>query len=203
MSARGLKAVVFTAGLALAGTNAHAQATAKDLLRSGMNKSVNQDWNGAVADYSQAVALEPANEKAHVFLGIAHEQVNDLDGAIADYSRLIALKPKEAGYRKDRAKVLLKKGDLEGATKDILRALELKPGDEHSYQLLGNVHMKKGDFNGAVAQYTKAIDQKSGNSTLFRDRAAAYRALSEADEKKEAEASAEFKRVLREAMTPK
>ena len=53
----------------------------------------NSDWDGAIADFSQAIELKPDYADAYFNRGMAKEDRGDLTGAKADYTKTMELKP--------------------------------------------------------------------------------------------------------------
>jgi Flp pilus assembly protein TadD len=98
-----------------AGYNASAQA-----------KSDKGDYDGAIADYTKAIALGATDPATYDGRGHAKESKDDLDGAIADYSKVIELDPTNADAYNDRGFAKESKGDLDGAAADLNKAAELK-----------------------------------------------------------------------------
>jgi tetratricopeptide (TPR) repeat protein len=109
-------------------TNVQNAATYNDR---GLAREKKGDLNGAIADFNEAIKLNPKNVIAYKNRGIAKEKKGDLDGALADYSQSIRLNPKYANAYKDKGNAKRKKGDLNGANADFKRAvtLGLKSGD--------------------------------------------------------------------------
>ena len=97
----------------------------------GIAKQRKGDLGGALADYDQAIKLNPKNAFAYNNRGTAKEKKGDLDGALADYNQAIQLDPKYAAAYKDRGNAKRKKGDLQGARADFSQAVKLgsKSGD--------------------------------------------------------------------------
>lgn len=52
-----------------------------------------RNLNGALADYSEAIRLDPTEVDYWLNRGIVKEQSNDVKGAIADYDKVLELKP--------------------------------------------------------------------------------------------------------------
>jgi len=51
------------------------------------------DYDGAIADYTRAIELDPKFSQAYYNLGLAKKHKGDMDGAIADYSTAIRFAP--------------------------------------------------------------------------------------------------------------
>lgn len=53
------------------------------------------DWDGAIAEYREALRLNPNYDTVHNNLGIALGHKGDTDGAIAEYREALRLNPKK------------------------------------------------------------------------------------------------------------
>ncbi len=152
--------LAFLAALLLGGgglARLHAQATPNDLVEQGLTKSDKGDLDGAIADFNQALKLDPNFVRALGNRGNAQKDKGDLDGALADFSRIIELDPKSAHAYAGRAEVKRNKGDLDGAIADFNRAIELDPKDAAAYAARGRVKHDKGDLDGATADFNQAL----------------------------------------------
>ena len=99
------------------------------------------DPDAAVADYDQAIALNPQYATAYNNRGVAYYQKGDLDRAMADFDQAIALNPQYAMAYYDRGFTYVKLGEQEQAIADLERALELGLDPQYKAQaeeLLGN-----------------------------------------------------------------
>ena len=63
----------------------------------GMARYKLQDYSGAIADYTEAIRIEPGYAKAYNNRGIAKVKLKNYSGAIADYTEAIRIEP---GYAK-------------------------------------------------------------------------------------------------------
>ncbi|MDJ0554731.1 MAG: tetratricopeptide repeat protein [Microcoleaceae cyanobacterium MO_207.B10] len=92
-----------------------------------MTKYEQQNYKAALAEFNQALEIEPGNADAYIYRGDVKEKLEDNHGAIADYNQAInidATHPK-AYYR--RGNVLRKVGDNWGAIADYNQAIRLNP----------------------------------------------------------------------------
>ena len=104
---------------------AQTSAFADDYNSRGLAKEAKGDHDGAIADYSRAIELDPEVHSLYYLRGLAKEAKGDLDGTIADYNRAIELDPKQPKAYINRGFAKQAKGDVDGATIDYNRALEL------------------------------------------------------------------------------
>ena len=67
-----------------------------DFYNDGVDRQARGDWDGAIADYTQAIALKPKFALAYDARGLARQAKGDWDSAIADYDQAIQFNPKDA-----------------------------------------------------------------------------------------------------------
>jgi tetratricopeptide (TPR) repeat protein len=85
------------------------------------------DNGGAIADYGQALMLQPDYRAALVGRGIAYRETNDPTRAIADFDQAIKLDPKDAKALYERGVAKSKAGDAAGGDADIASAKAINP----------------------------------------------------------------------------
>lgn len=87
------------------------------------------NYQGAIADFDQAIRLDPNRASLFRDRGLAHKETAELDLAIADYDEAIALAPGLAAPYYERALALVAKGDLDLAVLSFNTAVRLVPND--------------------------------------------------------------------------
>jgi len=140
----------------------------------GMAKDKKGDFDGAIADYTHAIELDPTFTGAYYNRGLAKKHKGDLDGAIADYDHVIQSNPNNPKYARaycDRGVAKRKKGDLDGAINDYNRTIELDPKYAIAYANRGNAKDEKGDLDGAITDYTRAIELNPKFTGAYNNRA--------------------------------
>src|SRR5260370_73981 len=85
------------------------------------------DNDHAIADYSDAIRLNPKVAGAYANRGRAYRAKGDNDHAIADYTKAIKLDPKLANAYDNRGRAYRAKGENDRATRDFKEAIRLDP----------------------------------------------------------------------------
>ncbi len=120
-----------------------------------------KDYQGAIADYSKAIAIDPQYAGAYNNRGNAKGDLKDYQGAIADYNKAIAINPQDADAYDNRGNT---KGDLKdyrGAIADYSKAIAINPQHPKAYINRGNAKHELRDYQGAIADYSEAIEINS------------------------------------------
>ena len=125
----------------------------------------------AIADYTQAIQLNPNFAEAYIGRAICKGELNDHNGAIADNTQAIKLNPNHLFAYTNRgiSKNYLK--DYYGAISDFTKAIEIDPNFADGYYNRGSTKDELKDYNGAIADNTKAIELNPNYAEAYNNRA--------------------------------
>ena len=123
-----------------------AQAALKHL-EQGKSYAANGDHTRAIAEFDEAIRLDPKLTAAYWQRGISHASKGDHARAIADYEQAILLDPQLADAYYGRGFSKSMQGDHDGAIADYNQAIRLDPKLAAAYWQRGVSYAKKGDQN--------------------------------------------------------
>ena len=121
---------------------------------------VKHDYDHAIADYSQAISLDPDNSVAFYDRGVDWRAKGNDTSAIADYDEAIRLNPKYEYAYVNRGLAWHSKGNDDRAIADYDQAARLDPKDADAYYYRGDAWYAKGDHDRAIANYTETIQTR-------------------------------------------
>jgi len=135
-----------------------------------------ENKEGALADYSAAIALTDPNELARTgfFQKSLYEQragvrrdLKQYRGAAEDLTRLIELNPKSSRLYVQRAEIHELDGNLGAATEDVTKAIALEPAP-FLYAYRARLREQRGDLDGAIADCTRTLESDPANAACAR-----------------------------------
>lgn len=101
--------------------------TAGEYFKRGYERFSSGDFDGAIADYTEAISLSPNYVKALAARGRAWNEKNDPDSALADLNDAINLKPEDVVALVNRGYTWILRGEWDRAIEDCNKALSLEP----------------------------------------------------------------------------
>lgn len=143
----------------------------------GQARKANNDLQGAMADYSQAIAVNPGYDMAYSNRGNLYFNQGDYAKAIEDYNRAIGLNPKASKALSSRGAAYAAQGNYPQALADLNRALELEPG---LYDALSNrmlVHYYLQDFPASLADCNRLLEMDPQVANIINFRGTLYQKL--------------------------
>jgi tetratricopeptide (TPR) repeat protein len=132
----------------------------QDLVNRGIEKGKEGNFDGAIADFTRAIELNPKDDAPYYNRAQAKRLKKDAAGAIADYTRAIELGSTNPAAYNNRGNARAENNDRDGAIADYTRAIELKPDYARAYYNRAVAKKEKGDTTGAAADFktTEKLD---------------------------------------------
>jgi tetratricopeptide (TPR) repeat protein len=109
------------------------------------------DDDRAIAEFNEAIRLDPKFAYAYSSRGLAYDHKGDLGHADPDYNEAIRLDPKYAQAYFNRGNAYYQKGDDDRAIADYSEAIRLDPKYAYAYNNRGTAYDRKGDDDRAIA----------------------------------------------------
>ncbi|WP_341525070.1 tetratricopeptide repeat protein [Nostoc sp. UHCC 0302] len=134
-------------------------------------KYKNGDFKGAIADYTQAIRLNPNYLNAYFGRGVASYNLGDNKRAIADYNQALKINPNYANAFINRGVSRSALGDKQGAIADYNQALKIDPNYANAYINRGIVRSALRDNKGAIADYNQALKINPNYAKAYYNRA--------------------------------
>jgi tetratricopeptide (TPR) repeat protein/V8-like Glu-specific endopeptidase len=155
---------------------------ADDFYIQGGDKYKKGDFKGAIADYTQAIKLNPNYVNAYNDRGIARSRIGDAKGEIDDYNQAIRINPNYANAYYNRGIARSEMGDKQGAIADYTQAIKIDPKYVNAYYNRGNTRSNLGDKLGAIADYNEAVKIDPKYVNAYYNRGNAHSALGKKQE---------------------
>ncbi len=144
--------------------------TFSDYYIRGYAKQSDQDWDGAIEDYTAAILLNSKFDIAYYQRGFAKWKKNDLPGAEKDLSVAIQLDPKDPTSYNQRGIVRFSQEKVQEAIDDFNQAIQLNPQNTQAYLNRGNVRQFLGQLEEAVQDYNRTIQLDPQNALAYNNR---------------------------------
>lgn len=141
--------------MALATTRT-APLTASELIELGQQKLDGEKVDGAIANFTSAIRLDPNNADAYSKRAEARLG-EDVAGSIGDYTKVLQLEPKDTDALSQRSLARERLLNYDGARQDLDQAIQLKPDDSDFYARRSKIRTVQGDYQSAIADATQAI----------------------------------------------
>ncbi|MFD6889917.1 tetratricopeptide repeat protein [Streptomyces sp. NPDC059957] len=123
----------------------------------GRDRRLAEDYAQAVADYTQALALDPGAERAYLGRAVTHLLTSSEDEAIADYTRVMEINPGHVSSLVSRGMLYRWADRCEESLADLNRAMEFVPDDQQALTDRGATYHAMARYEEALADFTRAL----------------------------------------------
>ena len=119
----------------------------------------------AIADFTEAIRLDPHDADAYVNRAGVYSQKGDLQRAIADYDKAIQIDPNNVEAYSFRGMIHSQNGKYDQALNDLNKAIQLDPKYANAHMFRAAIYFGRSVFNKEKADYDKAIQDISNAIT--------------------------------------
>lgn len=133
----------------------------------------NSESNESMADFTQAVTLDPKLALAWFARGslwLEHGGPGPADHAIADFTQALALDPQMAAAHRERGTAKYRKRDFDGAIADATEAFALNPQDTAALVARSDAKILKKDYPAAIADCDAVLAIDPDNFLAYNNR---------------------------------
>ncbi len=148
--------VLFLLGMLLLSIPLVYAQTAVDYVQKGNTYYEQGKYDQAIADYTEAIDINPHFAKAYDNRGAAYAQKGNLSGAISDFTMAIANNPNDAEAYNNRGRAYAKLGNYVQAVSDYSKAIKINPNYGKAYNNRARVFYDIKKYTRAWADVQKA-----------------------------------------------
>jgi tetratricopeptide (TPR) repeat protein len=126
------------------------------LFEDGLKKQEQEDYTGAIADFTEFLKMYPDRVEGYTNRGFAKAMLNNLQGAISDFDRAIAIAPHNADAYNARGNVNAMAGNLTASIRDFNQSIRCDRNFADAYYNRAISRHGLGDRRGAKSDLSQA-----------------------------------------------
>lgn len=132
------------------------------------------EFRAAIAEFTEAIRLDPHLWKAFHGRGEAHYLLDEEEEALADYTQALHLNPRSSDSFQGRAACFITLTNYQQALADASNAIALNPMDQSAYYWRGLAHRGLGDPDKAIKDFSRSIEIAPEQFAVWCQRGVAY-----------------------------
>jgi lipoprotein NlpI len=149
--------------------NEPARSRAVAHVNRGYEWATKGDLDRAIADYSEAIGIDPRYGSAYHRRGVIWQTKGDFDRALADHTTALRLGPTPGGHT-SRGNAWQAKGDIDRAIIDYGEAIRLEAQSVDAFYRRGLAWREKNELDRAMSDFTAAIRLDPKHSDAYTNR---------------------------------
>ena len=136
----------------------------------GLAKQRLGDLLGSIADFDQALKINPKDDSAYLNRGAIKQQMRNLTGALKDFKKVLSLNPNNISVYSNIGIVKNIMGDYQGALEILNQGIKLSPENSEMFEVRGNAKIGLKDMIGALDDFDKGIFLNSNSAQIYQNR---------------------------------
>jgi tetratricopeptide (TPR) repeat protein len=136
----------------------------------GQAYAAKQDYEHALQDFDQAIALYPTNATAIYNRAVIWEHQDKLDDAMAGFDKTLELDAKAFPAFIGRGQILLKRKQYQRAVVELDQAVAIAPQNARAYNLRAVGYRELGQYDRAIRDHDQAIKLEPKNALFWNGR---------------------------------
>jgi len=148
--------------------------SAKQSNNRGLEALNKGEYDKAIADFNEALRLNPTLALAYCNRGEAWRKKGEYDKAIADNNEALRLNPNNARAYNNRGLAWGSKGEYDRAIGDYNEAIRLDPNDAKAYNNRGLALHGKREYDKAITDFNEALRLNPTLAVAYNNRGLAW-----------------------------
>jgi tetratricopeptide (TPR) repeat protein len=136
------------------------------LMASSREKLLNRDYQGALDDVNEAIALADDTAELYLLRGSIYASTNRYDSAIQDYTLALSLNPALTEIYEIRGHLYYEKKDYESALKDYDKVLQQNPNNSEVLLARVTIYFEQENYDYALNDINTLLELEPENGTL-------------------------------------
>jgi tetratricopeptide (TPR) repeat protein len=151
----------------------------QDIFAAGLEKLKQGEYANAIADFTEAIRLNPDNAKIYFNRAITYNTIGNPEKAIADLDRVILAHPDQANAYFNRGNSYGTLGNFPKALENYNQAIILDANNPLVYLNRGVIYWVLEDYQKAIADYDQAIVLDPRYALTYNNRGLVYQKLAD------------------------
>jgi Tfp pilus assembly protein PilF len=122
----------------------------------------NGNVDGAIAEYQNALQINPNVAEAHYNLGVAFLQTGKVDDALNQFQAALKINPAFAAASVTLGEVYFQQGRLDAAIPQFQKALQINADNVQAQMDIANALMQKGEVDEGILHFQKVLEIMPG-----------------------------------------